>query len=329
MSPKPAISLIKSLIASPHRLSMFLSGPPGVGKSAVVAQAAREVGYNLLDIRVTLHESVDFTGVPGVEDGKTVWYTPDLFPSEGNWVVLLDELPDAPKMVQSALYRLIDSGCIGNYKAPDTVRFIAAGNRQKDRAAAGALSTALRSRFVNVEIEPSLDDWTDWALGADIRPEVIAFLRFRPECLYQFDPSRNTEETFPAPRTWEMVSRALDSNVPSEVELPLFSGCVGQGAGGEFASFLKICRKLPNPDAVLMDPDKAQVPDDSSVLYALSSALARKASQGNADRFFKYAARMPAEFSILMVRDAIRRDSEIQNTKAFIEFVRDRKDFLA
>lgn len=320
MIPARVTKSLKSMLQAPIYTPLFLSGAPGVGKSSLVKQSTTELGWGFLDIRVSQFDAVDFRGLPVPKDGKTVWLTPDLFPTSGNWVVLLDELPDAPLLVQSALYQLVLDGRLGDYIVPEGVKFVAAGNRQTDRAAAGRLSSALASRFIHIDVDVDLDSWCQWAFAHGIRTEVIAFLRFRPELLHQFDPAKHTERAFPTPRTWEFVSRVLEANPPEEVEVDLYSGAVGKGAGAEFAAFVQVFRKLPSPDAVLIDPDGAEVPRESSVLYALCGALARKASEQNADRLFRYVGRLPSEFQALLVSDATRRCKDLKNTRAYISW---------
>jgi hypothetical protein len=92
-----------------------------------------------------------------------------------------------------------------------------------------------------------------WAIQAGIRPEVIAFLRFRHELLNAFDRDANA---FPSPRSWEFVSRIVGAAPDPSVEHELFAGAVGTGAATEFSAFLKTFRELPNIDAILMNPLK-------------------------------------------------------------------------
>ena len=66
-----------------------------------------------------------------------------------------------------------------------------------------------------------------------------------------------------------------------------------EGASAEFVGFLKIHRKLPNPDSILMNPNQANVPDDPATLYALCGTLAHKATRANFDSVITYVSRMP------------------------------------
>ena len=59
---------------------------------------------------------------------------------------------------------------------------------------------------MNVDI--NLDDWVSWAYKNGIDEKIIAFLRFRPELLFDFDPAHNPV-AFPSPRSWQFVHNAL------------------------------------------------------------------------------------------------------------------------
>jgi hypothetical protein len=99
-----------------------------------------------------------------------------------------------------------------------------------------------------------------------------------------------------------------------------FKGDVGEGPAAEFCGFLKIFRKLPNPDAILLNPKTAEVPNDPATLFALVGALAYKTTPQNFARAMTYVSRLTPEFSVLYVRDAIRRKPEIQATPEFIKW---------
>ena len=66
----------------------------------------------------------------------------------------------------------------------------------------------LRNRFVHLDLEPDLDDWCRWAVKAQVSPEIIAFLRFKPELLHTVDATSDAN-AWPTPRFWEMASQVL------------------------------------------------------------------------------------------------------------------------
>ena len=230
---------LKSLVAA--RQPAFIWGSPGVGKSSIIGQLARSLNVALRDIRALLLDPVDLRGLPYVADGRSKWATPEFLPVDGAGILFLDELNAAPGMVQ-AFYQLVLDRRLGEYVLPSDWVIIAAGNRDADRAHTTRMPTPLRNRFVHLDFEVDAQEWSEWAIGANIRPEVIAFIRFRPQLLSAFDRDANA---FPSPRSWEFVSRILDSSPDASLEhemLPVQSGRPGQpsfpGSFGCSASFL-------------------------------------------------------------------------------------------
>jgi hypothetical protein len=319
--PSHTIRALTTLI--PIRQPVFLWGPPGVGKSQVVAQTAASLGLPLIDIRAVLLDPVDLRGLPQIDaDGRTHWRAPAFLPVSGQGVLFLDELNAAPPLVQAACYQLILDRALGEYRLPDGWSVIAAGNRDQDRAVTHRMPTALANRFVHLEIEPHLEDWVAWAEGAGIMPEVVAFLRFRPSLLHDFDPTRDGR-AFPSPRSWAFVSAMLAGAPDPQVELELLRGAVGDGAALELAGFLATWRELPDTDAVLADPDHAPAPSEPAAAYAICEALGRLATPEAMPALTRYAARLPVEFGVLLMRDAVRRDSRAAHTESFAAWARD------
>jgi MoxR-like ATPase len=308
---------------------VFLWGAPGVGKSRVVRQAADALGRPVVDVRAVLLDPVDLRGLPHVNgDNQAHWCPPSFLPTDGIGVLFLDELNAAPPLVQAACYQLVLDRGLGEYRLPDGWAVVAAGNRETDRAVVSRMPSALANRFTHIDFDVDMEDWVAWALRSGIQTEVIAFLRFRPGLLHDFDPKRHAEKAFPSPRAWEFASKILSAAPDREIEFELLKGTVGEGAAAELLGFLRIFRNLPNPDLVLLAPDKVDVPTDPATLYALCGALARKASDQTVERLLGFAGRLPAEFSVLLVRDSIRSDQGIVNSRAFIEWASAHSDVL-
>ncbi len=312
---------------------LHVEGPPGLGKSAVVQQTAERLDMGCVVAPLPEFDVVDIRGLPSVlngdgADGVTHWNPPDLFFRDDpkGYVIFLDELPNAPTLVQSGALRLVHERRVAERPLPEGARIIAAGNRITDKAGAGKLITSLADRFWKVEMVPDLDDWCDWALGAEIAVEVIAFLRFRPQFLSTFEPQH---QVFATPRAWEKAARLL-GRLPREIEHEALTGTVGEGPATEFVSFLRIYRELPDIDSLLLDPKGSPVPKDPATLYAVSTALAARVSEDTAEALLRYGERMPPEFAVLMVKDAIRRDHKaIAHTPAFIEFGKKHQEAMA
>ena len=325
MKPSDLISSLKLLITL--KRPSFITGDAGVGKSRIVRQVAGELGLQLIDVRAVLLDPVDIRGLPHVNgDGRAHWAIPDFLPRDGEGVIFLDELNRAPQLTQNACLQLALERQVGEYHLPDGWSVLAVGNPDTHRGVT-RMSEALANRFVHLSAEADVDDWTRWAIGADVRPELIAFIRFRPELLHSYDP-KSTEKAYPSPRSWEFVSQILNASPDPSVEHALYAGTVGEGPAGELKGFLDVYRQLPSIDNILMNPKKAKVPEEPGALFAVAAALARKATESNFDRVMQYADRIPREWAVYCVKDATARDERLCDTPAFIKFAADNADIM-
>jgi hypothetical protein len=111
-------------------------------------------------------------------------------------------------MTQAGCYQLVLDRKLGEYVLPDGWVVIAAGNPASERGVHFSMPRPLRNRFVHLELEADLNDWCKWAVGAGVRPEIIAFLRFKPDLLHTADATSDAN-AWPTPRSWEMASNVL------------------------------------------------------------------------------------------------------------------------
>lgn len=294
---------------------VIIWGYPGIGKTQIVHQSAARAGMELRDPNAVTLDPVDLRGMPDKQNGKTVWLTPDFLPDSGRGIFFVDELNRASQMVQNACLRLALEGKIGNYTMPRDWHFVAACN--PNGPGTTKMSAALLNRFVHLECEPDIEDWSKWAIVAGIEPAVIAFLRFRPNLLHDFSA---TSKAFPSPRSWEFVSKITAQHPNPNIEHELFKGTVGDGAAVEYSAFLRLYRQIPSIDGILLNPDKADVPQDAASLFAIASALGRRAADSNIARVIRYLDRIPEEYSVMTIKDAVTRDKTLCATPEFTKW---------
>lgn len=332
MRPSELTSALTALVNA--RRPAFVWGPPGVCKSSVVRQLAKNQGRPLVDIRAVLLDPVDLRGLPRVtKDGRASWCPPGFLPhdKDSNAIVFLDELAQAPAMVQSACLQLTLDRRLGEYELPEGCAIVAASNRQEDRAGAHRMITPLLNRFVHLDVEVSNDDWHAWAIGACIDSRVTAFLRFKPEALFAFDPKAADTRAFPTPRSWHFVSDCIKS-LPPDVRLyDIAAGCVGPGAAGEFKAFVDIYQSLPDITRLVASPSTHPLPQNApSVTYALCGALVDhlRANPKAANAIATIAARLPAEYGVLAMRDALSVAPSILSTPAGAAWIKANRDVI-
>jgi len=317
MRPSDTVTALRDLL--PSGVPVYLQGPPGVGKSSLVWQAASALfdGQTLdstvgglpdvpwyYALRATDRDPVDLRGLPTIINGATVWARPDLLDvmRAPSGVLCIEELPQAIAAVQCVLRELLLDRRIGGHRIPDEWWVCATGNRSEDRAGAQRLLSHVASACVILDVEVSNDDWHTWALQAKISPDVRSFLKFRPAMLHDFNPARQLNAD---PRGWERVSRVAARVSREDLLLPVVKGCVGDVAA-EYIAFRQIYTKLPNPELIIADPKGSAIPKEPAVLFALCGALAeaaRTAVGKNLAALVTYAARLTDEWSMLLMRD--------------------------
>lgn len=309
-------------------------GPPGIGKSQIAYQVADQLNAKLFELRANLFDPVDVRGglkVVEMEDGtyKTRYGVPEDYPDSdytGNVVLLVDELPNAPKATQNALLQLILDKKIGTYTLPAGTAIIAAGNRSIDRAAVHEMPTPVKNRFAHYEIEANIDDWCAWAMQNNISPTITSFLRYRPTMLHNLD---SRENAFPTPRAWEMVDRKLPFiGGNADDEFYGVASIIGDGPAGEFIAFKQTADKMPDLDQIVRSPYNTAVPNDPSILFAVSGALASRADDNNFKDIMAYAKRMPAEYQVVLVRDSLAKDRDLMKTDAFRNWTQENANVL-
>jgi hypothetical protein len=267
---------INAAVAGEHT-PVMLWGAPGVGKSALVAQAARACGVPMIDLRLSQLEPSDLRGMPYQKDGRVEWAIPAMLPDAlrhgARGVLFLDEINAALPQVAAAAYQLILDRRLGDYLLPAGWAILAAGNRLGDRGVTYAMPAPLANRFTHVELEPAIEDWLAWAAGAGVEARLCAFLHQRPDLLMVF-PERANVYAFPSPRSWVFADRALRKFGDDEELLePALIACVGEVAGLLFMAYLQ--RPALDLDA-LLTMDKPQLPGDADARWAvLDAALVR------------------------------------------------------
>jgi len=304
--------------ADGHHTPVMLWGPPGVGKSQIVAQIGARHQAPVIDIRLSQMEPSDLRGIPFRVAELVQWAVPAVLPDAQRHgqrgVLFLDEITSAPPAVSAAAYQLILDRRLGDYRIPDGWAIFAAGNRQGDRGVTYAMPAPLANRFSHFEVSVNLDDWAHWAYASGIDERLIAFLRFKPELLFAFDAARTLagEMAFPSPRSWEFAHRALQKfGAAPELLSGALCACVGQAAGVECAAFIDSLEHLPDLDAITAGQVVA-VPTELDLQYAVAAALAGRAlrAKGQAQapqvwgHILNYAQRLPLkEMGVMLVSD--------------------------
>jgi hypothetical protein len=260
---------------------VFLWGPPGVGKSELIADLTEELGGYTIDLRLGQLEPTDLRGIPffNKDIGKMDWAEPVELPTEelaSQYPIVtlfLDEMNQAAPAVQGAAFQLILNRQLGKYKLPDNVVIVAAGNRESDKGVSYRMPTPLANRFVHLEVRHDFDSWNDWAVKHREHKDVVGYIGFSKGDLFDFNP-RSSSRAFATPRSWHFVSQFLQDEDATDAELiDLISGTIGDGLAIKFMAHRKVAGQMPNPRDILDGKVKELKIKEISAMYSLTVAM--------------------------------------------------------
>lgn len=293
-------------IAVLANVPVILWGPPGQGKSSVIADMCAGYGFHLETVLVSIREPADFAGLPVVDTTTgTVRFAPPSWAmnlanlgGETIGVQFFDELSTAAPAVQAAAMRPILDKVVGDLTLPSEVRTIAAANPAAVAAGGWELEPPLANRFCHLQWDLPAEvvrqgfttGWPKVPFPTSVDHEAVkvttadtfivlgAFLGARPELVTQIPGSADEAgRAFPTPRSWDMAARLYGAGhacgVSENTLRLLVTGCVGVAAAAEFLNYLREL-DLPDPEDILADPQGWDVPADrGDKIYAIGAAV--------------------------------------------------------
>jgi len=296
----------------------MLVSSPGQSKSSLIKEIAQENNKLVIDLRLSQCEPQDLMGYPIINNGKAYYAPFNTFPVKGDkipegytgTILLLDEFNSATIATQSSAYKLVLDRMVGQYELHESVRIICAGNLASDKAIVNRLSTAMQSRLIHLHLDLEVEEWLDWAEGK-IDYRVWHYVKFKPKVLKSFDP-KHDDFTFACPRTLEFLSKLIRGTEPN---LALVCGAIGEAVGREFVGYCKIFQEIPTIKDLISKPLTCTVPEEPSTLYAITGLIGEYLSNTNAISLITYIERLPIEFQLITLRNAIKRDSSLKENK--------------
>lgn len=357
------ISEAKDLIKSNIRLAInkgtyiateFVSGP-GMGKSAIHEQAAIEMSVELgqpvwfgafflstveqPDVRgfgvpTADRQHMQYTKAPWMpgngmgyvaEAGKLRKMTKE-GPIPGMGILCLDEFGQASADVRKPAAELLLKRQVGESRLPDNYIVTACSNREEDRSGVQRSLAFIDNRRMQIKIEPNLDAWVSWAEKQAVDPMAIAFARTKPGTVFA-DKVPEKPGPFCTPRSLVMLSTLI-----GEMDMATFTECacglIGEGAAGEFVSFLRVAEQLPKFEDIVRDPKGVAVPTRPDASYAAMQMIAHRVDESTAVAAFQYLSRMSKEFQVAGLRGTFNRVPQIVRSPEFASWLRDNKQLV-
>ena len=250
---------------------VFIWGPPGIGKSAIVEQFAEYIGLPCVSLLGSQLAPEDLIGVPQIVDGKSIFCPPRMIARDEPYVLFLDELNACTPEVQKAFYSLIHDRRIGEYYMPEGSIVIGAGNRKQDKALARPIASALVNRLIHVELQVNVEQWLEWGRANTIHSSILQYIHARPDQL--MSKMVQDDQPFSTPRSWHMLSDALHkcgSAVTPDLIQVLAAGCLSAQHAGQFSAFARNWLSPYSPEAILggEEPIPFDQPEDATFMLA-------------------------------------------------------------
>jgi hypothetical protein len=243
-------TFVQVISALPPEISVLAKGPTGIGKSHIVHQIAKNLDLEVIDRRLSQMTEGDIIGLPELIDGVTRFAPVNWFVEACNNPVVLffDELNRATIEVQQCAFQIVLDRELNGHKLHPGTRVYAAVNEGSDYQVTD-MDPALLRRFYAVELEPTTEDWLNWAKSKErIDRLIIDFIQKYPAHL------RHVGEmvpgtVYPNPASWERLDRSLKyANVqPSfncaddyqEITFPMSIGFIGETTSAAFVEYIK------------------------------------------------------------------------------------------
>lgn len=304
--------------------TVLLIGDPGVGKSAIMYEAAAQMH---LPLYVLLGSTLDPTDIGGLpmrsHEGNNVVRIPleEIWRcAESPGILFLDEISAAPGPVQAALLRLILERKAGSVALHPETRVVAACNPPEQAPAGFELSAPLMGRMSVIRFRPDDVEVIDHlrGLGSDeddaspadkaVREEASMFAAVANVCpeLLQVDCPTDCAsggQPWPAPRACERMIRAraaarvMGIDPLSDAVFALSAGSVGEKAAITYMGVLRMVTELPSAADIVADPEGAMCPQDKTKQIAALGLMPRIAKE-NLYAAYVYAIRLRKEFAL-------------------------------
>ena len=298
----------------------MIHGSPGRGKSSLTEAIFEE--EKLYPIVIVLHtyDVVDISGFPQIKNDIAQYIPFNIFPIESTpipegytgWGIFFDEITSASLQLQAAAFRLILNRYVGQHKLHSKVKIACAGNLSTDGAVVNRMTTPMQSRLIHYIYEPTYKDWLNREIDADFR--IRSYLQFKPNSIFVFNP-KTDKFSFPCERSWGFVSTLIKGIPSNELCLADICGAISEAEGRQFYGYCQIFQKIPTIKDLISKPLTCTVPEEPSTLYAITGLIGEYLSNTNAISLMAYIERLPIEFQLITLRNAIKRDSSLKENR--------------
>ena len=301
-------------------------GEPGIGKSSMLkVLAAQYPDYEIAYIDCTLLDLGDFA-LPYTEmagDMKVTKFAPNArfkMHTGKPVIVMLDEIGKAMKAVKNVLLTLMLEQRIGDHYLPEGSIVFGTTNLLSD-GVGDMLEAHARNRICMTTVrKPDADEWIEWAIGSNIAPEVIAWVKQFPHALasytdtsqkdnpYIFNPTRAGMGAVVTPRSLEKASHIAKrrAELGDSLTISMLTGTIGESASRDMQAFFTVVDKLPTWDAIMASPSTTKMPTDTVAKCILVFSAITRVEKDSLPKWMTYLQRMDMEWQALFATSVMK-----------------------
>jgi len=309
-----------------EKVTVIGQGEPGIGKSSMLkVLAAQMPTHETAYIDCTLLDLGDFA-LPYTEmhgEIKVTKFAPNArfkFHTGKPVIIMLDEIGKAMKAVKNVLLTLMLEHRIGDQYLPAGSVVFGTTNLLTD-GVGDMLEAHARNRVCLVTVrKPDADEWIEWAIGNNIAPEVIAWVKQFPHAMasytdpsqkdnaYIFNPTRAGMGAVVTPRSLEKASDIAKqrATLGDALTISMLTGTIGESASRDMQSFFTVVDKLPTWEAIMHSPMAAKLPEDAVARCILVFSAITRIEKDTLSKWMQYVQRMDKEWQALFATSVMK-----------------------
>lgn len=242
-------------IPSLRQRPVFLMGPPGVGKTQIMEQVARECKVGLVAYTITHHTRQSAVGLPFITDkefGDETYRVTEYTMSEivasvyqkmestglKEGILFIDEINCVSETLAPTMLQFLQYKTFGNHKIPEGWVIVTAGNPPEYNKSVRDFDVVTLDRIKLIHVEPDFEVWKAYAYEHDLHPAVISYLNTKPENFCRIETTVDGK-FFATPRGWEDLSRFIQIYERLEKK-------ADRDVVGEYIQFPRIAKDFTN-----------------------------------------------------------------------------------
>ena len=336
-------------------VAVEIGSSPGAGKSETIQQWVKEQSerdgfeWGCSTVFLATQTPVDLLGylVPGVrkyhsQDGaektervseftRPIWTMSDEgIPLEEyrRSVIIMEEADKCESDVTKTSAEIRLNASLGPWRFDRfKVGRIALVNRVEDRSGSGKKFDFIINRQAEFTVLADVEGWRDWALANGIDPLFVAFASKYPEVVFS-NKVPDKQGPFCSPRSLVNLAHVLPKRVTADGKMKvdsigneIITGMIGQAAGMQLQAWMKLRHETPDWDDIIKDPTGIAIPAKPDAQLMVCYECAHRVDLKTAGKCVAFIKRLPAQFSVTFAKAAVKRNYDLINTPAFMDWV--------